>query len=142
MQGAEFHLIGAMQVLVGGAAVRLPGAAERGLLALLLLSAGRPVAASSLVDRLWTERAFPSDPLNALQLRVSKLRRGLASQGLDIVVREPSGYRAHVEPDQVDVHRFVSRVHAGRAAARRHACSITSPSRSAASSRSGALRSK
>ncbi|HUR13401.1 MAG TPA: BTAD domain-containing putative transcriptional regulator [Mycobacteriales bacterium] len=118
MTAAEFRLMGSMELLVGGAPVRLPGAAERGLLALLLLNAGRPVAATSLVDRLWTERALPADPVNALQLRVSKLRRALQAEGIDVIHREAAGYRADVTADQVDVHLFVDRIHAARAVAR------------------------
>jgi DNA-binding SARP family transcriptional activator len=112
----EFRLLGAMQLRVDGWPVKLPGAAERGLLALLLLSPGRTVAASSLIDRLWSESALPADPLNALQLRVSKLRRALGAHGVDVVVREASGYRADVESDRVDVHRFVTGGSASRCA--------------------------
>jgi DNA-binding SARP family transcriptional activator len=90
---------------------------ERGLLALLLLSAGRTVAASSLIDRLWSETASPADPSNALQLRVSKLRRALTSHGLDVIRRDASGYRADVDPARVDLHRFAAFVQAARAAA-------------------------
>jgi predicted ATPase/DNA-binding SARP family transcriptional activator len=115
---AEFRLMGSTELLVSGEPVRLPGAAERGLLALLLLNAGRVVAATSLVDRLWTERALPADPANALQLRVSKLRRALQAVGVDIIQREAAGYRADVRDDQVDLHRFVSRIQAARSAAR------------------------
>jgi len=68
----EFRLIGSMQLVMDGAPAKLPGAAERGLLALLLLSPGRPVSASSLVDRLWAEVTLPADPLNALQLRAGQ----------------------------------------------------------------------
>jgi DNA-binding SARP family transcriptional activator len=107
-----------MQLRVGGVPATLPGAAERGLLALLLLSAGRTVAATSLIDRLWSESALPADPLNALQLRVSKLRRALATHGLDLISRDASGYRADIDPDLVDVHRFTALVQAARAAAR------------------------
>lgn len=119
MTKVEFCLLGAMQLRVDDAPVTLPGAAERGLLAVLLLSPGRTVAAGSLIDRLWSESALPADPLNALQLRVSKLRRALAAHDLDVVVREASGYHAAVDPDQVDLHRFVGRVRAARTAARR-----------------------
>ncbi|MCW2667507.1 MAG: Multi-domain regulatory protein [Frankiales bacterium] len=118
MTEVEFRLLGAMQLRVDDEPAKLPGAAERGLLALLLLSPGRTVAASSLIDRLWSESALPADPLNALQLRVSKLRRALAAHGVDVIVREASGYRAHVDRDHVDLHRFVSLVQAARAAAR------------------------
>src|SRR5688572_32165764 len=107
-----------MQLRVNDEPAKLPGAAERGLLALLLLSPGRTVAASSLIDRLWSESALPADPLNALQLRVSKLRRALAALGVDVIVRGASGYRADVDRDRVDLHRFVSLVQAARTAAR------------------------
>jgi predicted ATPase/DNA-binding SARP family transcriptional activator len=114
----EFRLLGAMQLRIDDAPARLPGAAERGLLALLLLSPGRTVAASSLIDRLWSESVLPTDPMNALQLRVSKLRRALAAHDLDVIVRDSSGYRVDVDPDRIDLHRFVSRVQAARTAAR------------------------
>ena len=53
----------------------MPGAAERALLVQLLLSPGRTIPATLLVDRLWSESSLPVDPMNALQIRVSKLRR-------------------------------------------------------------------
>ncbi|WP_171058038.1 BTAD domain-containing putative transcriptional regulator [Modestobacter altitudinis] len=118
MTEVEFRLLGAMQMRVDDDPAKLPGAAERGLLALLLLSPRRTVAASSLIDRLWSESALPADPLNALQLRVSKLRRALAAQDVDVIVREASGYRADVDADRVDLHRFVSLVQAARTATR------------------------
>ncbi len=83
----EFRLMATMELRIDDAPVKLPGAAERGLLAVLLLSPGRTVAASALIDRLWSESTLPADPLNALQLRVSKLRRALAAHGLDVIQR-------------------------------------------------------
>ena len=118
MTVVEFRLLGAMQLRVDAVPVALPGAAERGLLALLLLSPGRTVAATSLIDRLWSESALPTDPLNALQLRVSKLRRALSRHGVDVIGRDASGYRADVDPESGDVHRFGALVRAARAAAR------------------------
>jgi len=50
MTEVEFRQLGAMQLRVEDEPAKLPGAAERGLLALLLLSPGRTVAASSLID--------------------------------------------------------------------------------------------
>lgn len=118
MTDVDFRLMGVMQLHVGGAPVKLPGAAERGLLALLLLSPGRAVAAPSLVDRLWSEATLPADPLNALQLRVSKLRRALSAHGLDVISRASAGYVAEVDPEQVDLHRFVHLVGTARGRAR------------------------
>ena len=111
---AEFRLIGSMQLVVNEAPAKLPGAAERGLLALLLLSPGRTVSATSLVDRLWSEETLPADPLNALQLRVSKLKRALAVENLDVIRREGAGYLIDVDADMVDLHRFAALVTAAR----------------------------
>jgi predicted ATPase/DNA-binding SARP family transcriptional activator len=108
----EFRLLGPLAITAEEKAVPLPGAAERALLALLLLSPGRAVTANTLIDRLWGE-ALPADPSNALQLRVSKLRRALA--GTDAaVVRDGVGYRAEVAPESVDVEAFISGVSAAR----------------------------
>jgi predicted ATPase/DNA-binding SARP family transcriptional activator/tetratricopeptide (TPR) repeat protein len=110
----EFRLLGPLGITAGDRPVPLPGAAERALLALLLLSPGRLVTAGTLIDRLWGEGDLPADPPNALQLRVSKLRRALA--GTDaVVVRDGVGYRADVAADAVDSEAFVAGVRAARA---------------------------
>jgi DNA-binding SARP family transcriptional activator len=83
------------------------------LLALLLLSPGRMVTANTLIDRLWGDD-LPADPPNALQLRVSKLRRALAQTDAS-VVRDGVGYRADVGPESVDVEAFAAGVRAARA---------------------------
>src|SRR3954471_7966317 len=90
--GLTVRLLGTMAVTVDGRRVDLPGAAERALLALLLMSPKRSVAVSSLIDRLWTEDGLPVDPANALQSRVSKLRRALAAVGADVIARDSIGY--------------------------------------------------
>jgi predicted ATPase/DNA-binding SARP family transcriptional activator/tetratricopeptide (TPR) repeat protein len=110
----EFRLLGSLLVTAGHRPVPLPGAAERALLALLLLSPGRMVTTHTLIDRLWGEDDLPADPPNALQLRVSKLRRALV--GTDAaVVRDGVGYRADVAPESVDVEAFTAGVRAARA---------------------------
>ena len=116
MDELAFRLLGPMEITVAAAPTRLPGAAERALLAQLLLSPGRTIPATTLVDRLWAESSLPVDPMNALQVRVSKLRRSLAAIGApDVVVREGVGYRAAVDPTCVDAVDFVTRLRAARA---------------------------
>jgi DNA-binding SARP family transcriptional activator len=105
-----------MRLRVDDAPAKPPGATGRGLLALLLITPGRTVPAPSLIDQPWSESSPPADPLTTLQPRVSKLRRALATHGIDVVVREASGYRANVEADRVDMHQFVTRVRARSAA--------------------------
>ena len=87
----RYGLLGPMEVCVDGAPVKLPGTAERALLAQLLLSPGRTIPATVLVDRLWSESTLPVDPMNALQIRVSKLRRALKAMGVGDVVTPRRG---------------------------------------------------
>ena len=68
-----------------------------------------------LVDRLWSESSLPVDPMNALQIRVSKLRRSLRAIWVaEVVTRERGGYWANVDPSCVDAVDFVARVRAAR----------------------------
>lgn len=112
----RFRLLGPMEILVQGRPVGIPGAAERAVLVQLLLSPGRTIPATMLVDRLWSESSLPVDPMNALQIRVSKLRRSLRAIGVpEAVAREGVGYRADVDPRSVDAVDFVARVREARA---------------------------
>lgn len=118
VEDVRYRLLGPMEVCVAGAPVKLPGTAERALLAQLLLSPGRTLPATLLVDRLWSDSTLPVDPMNALQIRVSKLRRALKAMGVgDVVTREGVGYRASIDPSAVDALDFADRVRAARAAA-------------------------
>lgn len=111
----RFRLLGPMEILVEERPVAMPGAAERAVLVQLLLSPGRTIPATMLVDRLWSESSLPVDPMNALQIRVSKLRRSLRTIGVpEVVTREGVGYRANVDPASVDAVDFVARVRAAR----------------------------
>lgn len=117
MDDLRFRLLGPMEIVFEGRVLSLPGSAERALLAQLLLSPGRTIPASILIDRLWAESALPVDPTNALQIRVSKLRRSLkANRTPDLVTREGVGYRANADPESVDVIDFANRVRLARAA--------------------------
>jgi DNA-binding SARP family transcriptional activator len=98
----EFRILGSLEVLEGGRALRVPGAKERGLLAFLLLHAGQVVPADRLIDELWGEEP-PASARKSLQVRVARLRKSL---GPDQIVTRPSGYLARVEPDALDLDRF------------------------------------
>jgi len=115
MEPMQLRLLGPFELVWTGTPRRVPGRGERALLAVLALSVGRVVAATTLIDQLWPPGALPEDPLNTLQLRVSKLRRALAAAGrADLVVREGTGYRLNLEPAAVDVHRFGSLIETAR----------------------------
>ncbi|MGY1683257.1 BTAD domain-containing putative transcriptional regulator [Geodermatophilus sp. SYSU D01176] len=113
----QIRVLGPVEVVVDGQPRPLPGGGERELLALLALSAGRVVAVPALVDALWGEE-LPANPGNALQVRVSKLRRALAAAGIaDALVTRPPGYVLDVDPRQVDALRLADLVAEARAAA-------------------------
>ncbi|TMR24625.1 AfsR/SARP family transcriptional regulator, partial [Nonomuraea zeae] len=85
----------------------------RALLADLLVHEGRPVSADRLIDDLWGAQP-PGNPANALQAKVSQLRRAL---GRDRVAYQAPGYRLRLGPDdEVDADRFHSLVAESRSA--------------------------
>ncbi|MFC7302968.1 BTAD domain-containing putative transcriptional regulator [Streptomyces monticola] len=106
----RFGVLGPLMVWDGeGEPVTVPEVKVRALLADLLLHEGRPVSADRLIDDLWGD-AVPGNPANALQAKVSQLRRVL---GRDRVVRQVPGYRLRLDgprpgadPCEVDADRF------------------------------------
>jgi predicted ATPase/DNA-binding SARP family transcriptional activator len=81
------------------------------------------VSVDRLVEELWGDRQ-PSDPANALQIAVGKLRRSIGS---DVIARRPPGYVLEVAEDDVDARRFERLANEGRAelASGRHAEAAT-----------------
>ncbi|MEO6087951.1 MAG: BTAD domain-containing putative transcriptional regulator [Umezawaea sp.] len=96
-------LLGTLEVRRGNAVVTVPGVRLRGLVARLALAGGRPVGPGVLVDALWPLE-LPTDPVNALQSLVSRLRRVLGAAGA--VTQSEGGYRLGVTEDDVDALRF------------------------------------
>jgi predicted ATPase len=115
----RFGVLGPLAVWTAGdQPVRIAELKVRGLLADLLVHAGRPVPASRLIDDLWGDR-LPANPTNTLQTRVSQLRRALDAAepgGRELVVSQPPGYLMRVDPEAVDAGRFRALVTAARTA--------------------------
>jgi predicted ATPase/DNA-binding SARP family transcriptional activator/tetratricopeptide (TPR) repeat protein len=111
----EIRVLGPVEVVIDGQVRSLPGGGERELLVLLALSAGRVVPVPALVDALWGE-ALPTNPGNALQVRVSKLRRALAAAGGpgELVLTRPPGYLLDADRAAVDALAFTNAVTAAR----------------------------
>jgi DNA-binding SARP family transcriptional activator len=107
----EFRILGPLEVVEGGRQLRVSGARERALLAILLIHAGEVVSADRLIDELWGSD-LPASPSNALQVVVSRVRKILeASRAL--VTRWP-GYVLDVDHEELDARRFVQLVQQGR----------------------------
>jgi len=106
----ELRLLGPLEVLRAGRAANLGGPKPRALLAVLALEPGRVVSVDSLVEALWPGETPDSAP-HAVQVYVSQLRKAL---GADVLTRRAPGYSLEVEPERVDLHRFVKLASDGR----------------------------
>jgi predicted ATPase/DNA-binding SARP family transcriptional activator len=114
-----FRVLGPFEILGTEQPTGGPPQAEAELLAVLLMEAGREVSAATLLDALWGTE-LPADPMNALQQRISKLRRALVRLGSAArVERRRIGYLLQVDPATVDAHRFTRLVGEARSLAGR-----------------------
>lgn len=120
MTDVDVGLLGPVEVRAAGRAPTRLSPSVRALLARLALSPGRVVSVDTLTDALWGED-LPSDAGNALQLRVSKLRRALAAAGAGpgILVTRAPGYQLAVAAESIDAYRFPRLVEQAREAALR-----------------------
>ncbi|MCD2196755.1 winged helix-turn-helix domain-containing protein [Actinomycetospora endophytica] len=102
---------------------RVPRGLTSALLVRLALDAGRPVRAERLLAELWPDGSDGSP--NALQAKVSQLRRALGDAGL--VRGDGTGYTLVVEPTAVDALEALRLAEAGaqRLAAGDHAAAAT-----------------
>lgn len=83
----EYRILGPLEVVVDGDVVRLGGRKQRGVLAMLVLDAGRVVAVDRLIDGIWGTRP-PATAAKSLQGYVSELRKLLGADA--IITRSPS----------------------------------------------------
>ncbi|MGP8304474.1 ATP-binding protein [Streptomyces inhibens] len=93
-----------------GTVVPLGGPARRALLTLLLVSPGEVVSADRLADEIASGGSVSA---HALQAQVSRLRAALGAAAIE---RAGTGYRAVVDPDDVDACRFERLAQEGRTA--------------------------
>ncbi|WP_285683275.1 BTAD domain-containing putative transcriptional regulator [Actinoplanes sp. NBRC 103695] len=109
-------MLGPTELRDGERPISLGAAKQRGLLALLLVHAGRPVRVDSLVEHLWPDGG-PDDPRQVIYSLVSRLRAVLGRHGVPAtLIKEGNAYRLDVDPLMVDLHRFRMLVERARAA--------------------------
>src|SRR5882757_8504886 len=106
----RFSLLGPLAVSVDGEPTPLGGQKRRALLAALLLEPNRIVSRDRLIDALWGEDP-PDTARNTIQVHVSQLRKLLPEGALETA---PPGYRLVVDPETVDLFRFVRLCDEGR----------------------------
>jgi DNA-binding SARP family transcriptional activator len=117
--GAEFGVLGPLQICVEGSPAALGTPKQRAVLAMLLINRNRPVATGALIEAAW-EQSPPPDPRASLHSYVSNLRKLLGSIGVDsrtALVSAPPGYRLSVPENNCDIGRFALGKNAGVQAA-------------------------
>ena len=108
----EFRILGPLEVEEDGRQVPLGGEKQRALLALLLLSRGRPVSTDRLIDDVWSGEPPPT-AVKSVQVYVTRLRRAL---GDGRIITRGRGYELAVAPGEIDVDRFDALVRAASGA--------------------------
>ena len=110
----DFLILGPLELRDGSEPIRLVGARQRALLALLLLRRNEVLSSERLIDELWGESPPPT-AAKALQNAVHQVRRALGEHA-GALRTERGGYVLRVEPGELDADRF-EQLHAeGRAA--------------------------
>lgn len=103
----EVRLLGPVALVGVRGEMELPRSQCRCVLAVLALEVGKPVAADSLIDRVWGDRP-PRRADHALYTHVSALRRGLqqaADDGGTLLRRTSGGYVLDIDAEDVDLNR-------------------------------------
>lgn len=95
-------ILGPLRLTIDGEPTEVPSGRQRALLAALAVEVGRVVSADRLVEVVWADQ-LPSNPTNALQGRVSQLRKLV---GADRLVQRGTGYLLELDPEQVDAGQF------------------------------------
>ena len=98
----DYRILGPLEVCDGDRVVALGGARCRAVLAVLVVSANRPVSVGRLIDEVWGDPS-PASAGNVVQGHVSDLRRAL---GRDAIETRGDAYVLHVERAGRDVDRF------------------------------------
>lgn len=114
----EVRVLGPVEVRDGDAIVPTGGVTQRTVLALLAVSANRPVTTDQLVDGLWGDQP-PATAEHAVRSHISRLRGALrhCSRGSSLIRSLDGGYALDVEVDELDASRFVALMAAAEHAA-------------------------
>lgn len=104
------RILGPVEALIGGDRVKLGGALQRRLLAVLAARHGHPVATDELAGALW-ENELPSTFRLQLYKRVHALREVL---GPTVIVTDELGYSLNAETSTTDARRFAEQLTSAR----------------------------
>jgi len=99
----SFHVLGPVTASLDGTELKITAPRQRALLADLLINANQTVSTSKLIDGMWGDSP-PQHPESALHIVVSRLRCAL-DVAAPRLVRDGSGYRVELDPEELDLAR-------------------------------------
>ncbi|WP_346124639.1 AfsR/SARP family transcriptional regulator, partial [Micromonospora coerulea] len=122
----RFEILGPQRAWYADRQLDLGPGKQRAVLAVLLLSAGRPVPTGQIVEAVWPDEP-PANGPNVVQKYVAGLRRVLEPERSprtpgQVLSLTDAGYLLRVAPESVDAVRFERGVHRAR---QRHAAGRT-----------------
>jgi DNA-binding SARP family transcriptional activator len=114
--GAEFRILGPLEVLAASRQLELGGTRQQTVLAMLLLNANAVVSVGRLEEAIYGEDLPPTSRAQAM-IAVSALRRLLAEHDKDATIsRRAQGYALQIGDGRLDALRFTALVTAARTA--------------------------
>ncbi|MFC0623379.1 AfsR/SARP family transcriptional regulator [Kribbella deserti] len=108
MGGLMVSCLGPLQLERSGQPLLLTSRRSRIVLAILALSARQPVSVERLAGAVWEDVNPPRDPRGSLHTLVSRVRTSI---GPEFIETQAAAYRLAVDPDDVDVLRFLRLSH-------------------------------
>ncbi|MFD2765568.1 AfsR/SARP family transcriptional regulator [Micromonospora eburnea] len=114
----RFELLGPQRAWYADRPLDLGAGKQRAVLAVLLLSAGRPVSIGQVIEAVWPEEP-PANGPNVVQKHVAGLRRILEPDRSprtpgQVLTLTDAGYLLRIPPESVDAVRFERGVHRAR----------------------------
>ncbi|MEZ0114942.1 DNA-binding SARP family transcriptional activator [Catenulispora sp. EB89] len=111
----EFGVLGPLFVHDGTREIPISSPRQRALLATLLLHAGSPVAADTLVEAVWDD--IPAGARSTLHTYVTRLRKAVGAEVAERIRTRGGSYVVEVREGELDLHRFAGLRDSARAAA-------------------------
>ncbi|WP_433337514.1 tetratricopeptide repeat protein [Spirillospora sp. CA-294931] len=101
----EFRLLGPVELWARGQRQNLGWAKERCVLAVLLMSPGRPIPVEILISKVWGGDP-PEQARDGLYSQIARLRGRLHHQEGARLTYHAGAYLLETDPERVDYHRF------------------------------------
>jgi DNA-binding SARP family transcriptional activator len=105
MTRLRFKVLGPLEFYDGTCWATLPAPKWRAVLALLLISQNQVVATEQIIDELWGDD-LPVDPVKAVQVYISRVRKSLNDKTQRVLLSQASGYQLVLDPVELDAHVF------------------------------------